>query len=276
MAFTVRLANYGDMEECARVEKESTPKSNGYVRDAWHYFNTHKGDFVCVFDGDLMIGIGRFTVMPDGTGWLEALRVGIPHQRQGAGKAIYKKYIELARQYGCPSIAMYTGARNQVSAGLAEVNGLRLAATHRGYHLTDLSRRCAHGFKPVTPQRAWELLAPKAEEYNGYMITNRTFYKFNEATVKAFAAEGKVYEDETDGSFIVCGARFQHHLALHVSVMGGDYDRCIDFAANLAASQGVGKVSCTFTLGNEKLEEALKARGFTPDAGDLITKELVF
>ena len=79
-----------------------------------------------------------------------------------------------------------------------------------------------------------------------------------------------------DGSFIVCGARFQHHAALHIAMMGGNYDRCIDFAVNYAKAIGVAKVSCTFTLGNEKLEEALKARGFKPDASDLITKEIVF
>ena len=59
-------------------------------------------------------------------------------------------------------------------------------------------------------------------------------------------------------------------------MMGGDYDKCIDFAVNYAKAMGVPKVSCTFTLGNDRLEAALKARGFAPDASDLITKEIVF
>ena len=120
MAFTVKLAQYSDLEECARVEYESMPNYPGYLRDAWHYFQSQKGACVCVYDGDEMIGIGRFTVLPDGTGWLETLRVSIPHQGKGAGKSIYRKYRELAAEYGCPSMAMFTGVKNVVSSGLAE------------------------------------------------------------------------------------------------------------------------------------------------------------
>lgn len=276
MAFTVKLAQYADMEECARVEYESMPDYPGYLRDAWHYFQNQKGACVCVYDEGRMIGIGRFTVLPDGSGWLETLRVSIPHQGKGAGKAIYRKYRELAQEYGCPSMAMFTGVRNQVSSGLAEINGLRTAATHRGYHLTELTGGSVHHFRPVGPQRASELVLPKKDEYSNHMVFNRTFFHINDANIRCFAAEGKVFEDAEDGSFIVCGARFQHHAALHIAMMGGSYDRCIDFAVNHARAMGVPKVSCTFTLGNEKLEAALKARGFAPDASDLITKEIVF
>ena len=276
MAFTIRMAGYEDRDECARVEHESMPDYPGYLSDAWHYFQSQKGGCVCVYDGDEMIGIGRFTVLPDGTGWLETLRVGIPHQGRGAGKAIYRRYRELAQEYGCPSMAMFTGVRNQVSSGLAEINGLKTVAVHRGYHLTDLSGGCAHRFRPVSPQRAGELAMPLRERYSDYMTFNRTFYHINEANIRSFAAEGKVFEDSGDGSFIVCGARFQHHAALHIAMMGGDYNKCIDFAVNYAKAMGVPKVSCTFALDNGPLEDVLKARGFRPDASDLITKEIVF
>ena len=276
MAFIVKLAEYGDMEECVRVEGESTPGYPGYLRDAWHYFNSQKGGCVCVYEEGKMIGIGRFTVLPDGSGWLETLRVSKEHQGKGAGKAIYGKYLELAKEHNCPSIAMFTGVRNVVSSGLAEKFGLKTAATHRGYHLADLSGGCAHCFHAVNPQRAAELTLPLCEEYGNHLVFNRTFYHINDANVRAFAAEGKVFEDNEDGSFIVCGARFQHNAALHIAMMGGNYDRCIDFAIQYARAIGAAKVSCTFTLENDRLEKNLQARGFTPDASDIITKELVF
>ena len=69
-------------------------------------------------------------------------------------------------------------------------------------------------------------------EYSNYMTFNRTFYRVNEANAKQFAIEGKVFEDRASGSFIVCGARFQHRAALHIAMMSGDYDKCIDFAVN--------------------------------------------
>ncbi|MBR5501870.1 MAG: hypothetical protein IKV55_02430, partial [Oscillospiraceae bacterium] len=121
-----------------------------------------------------------------------------------------------------------------------------------------------------------ELILPMKQRYGNYMSLNRTFYRINEANAKQLAAEGKVFEDTESGSFIVCGARFQHQAALHIAMMGGNYNRCIDFAVNYAKAQGLKKVSCTFALENQKLESALKARGFVAENGDLITKEVVF
>ena len=93
---------------------------------------------------------------------------------------------------------------------------------------------------------------------------------------KGFAMEGKVFEDKESGSFIVCGARFQHQVTLHIGMMGGDYEKCLDFAVNYAKAQGLEKVSCTFAIENEKLEQALIARGFAPEPSDLITMEIKF
>lgn len=173
-------------------------------------------------------------------------------------------------------MAMFTGVSNAASAGLAALNGLSKSAQHRGYHLTDLSGGCAHEFKHVTWQRAVELILPLKNEYNDYMTFNRTFHHINQANAKAFCDEGKVFEDKSDGSFIVCGARFQHRAALHIAMMGGNIDKCIDFAINYAKAQGLEKVSCTFALENPKLEQALINRGFTAEKSDLITMEIKF
>ena len=275
MAFTVRLATYEDMAECVRVEKE-TMGNYCYLEDAWHYFNSQDGGLVCVFEDEYMIGIGRFTVLFDGTGWLETLRVSPKWQNQGAGKAIYREYRKLAEHNRCPSMAMFTGVSNRVSAGLAAFNGLSKAGQHRGYHLTDLSGGNPHGFQHVNWQRAVELILPKKEEYHDYMVFNRTFYHVNEANAKGFAIEGKVFEDKDSGSFIVCGGRFQQQVTVHIAMMGGDYDKCIDFAVNYAKAQGIPKVSCTYCIENEKLEQALIKRGFAAETSDLITMEIKF
>jgi len=275
MDFEVKLASHEDMAEALRVERE-TMGDYVYLEDAWHYFESLRGGLVSVSNDGKMVGIGRFSVLPDGSGWLETLRVVPEYQRKGVGRAIYNKYLELARENGCPSMAMFTGAENVASSALAEVFGLRTAARHRGYHLTNLEGGVPHGFVHVGWQRAAELILPMKEEYRDYMTFNRTFHRINEANARQFAAEGKVFEERESGSFIVCGARFQHQVTLHIAMMGGDLDRCIDFAANYAKAQGLKKVSCTFALENEKLESALKARGFAAEKSDLITKEVVF
>ena len=275
MDFTVKLAVYEDMAEAVRVERE-TMGDYVYLEDAWHYFNSLEGGLICVSHGERMVGIGRFSVLPDGSGWLETLRVVPDFQRKGAGREIYKKYVELARMHNCPSMAMFTGVNNVASSALAEIFGLKTVAQHRGYHLTAFEGGNPHGFVHVGWQRAVDLILPMKQEYNDYMTFNRTFHHINEANAKQFAIEGKVFEDQESGSFIVCGARFQHQAALHIAMMGGDYDRCIDFAVNYARAQGLKKISCTYAIENDKLEAVLKARGFAADKSDLITKEIVF
>ena len=275
MDFTVKLATYDDMMAAVQVEKE-TMGDYVYLEDAWHYFNSLDGGLVCVSHGDRMVGIGRFSVLPDGSGWLETLRVTPEYQRKGIGREIYKKYVELAQTYNCPSMAMFTGINNVASSALAEVFDLKTVAQHRGYHLTNLEGGYPHSFVHTGWKRAVELILPMKQEYHDYMTFNRTFYRINEANAKQFAIEGKVFEDKESGSFIVCGGRFQHNVALHIAMMGGDLDKCIDFAINYAKAQGIEKVSCTFALDNPQLEEALKARGFAPESSTIITKEVVF
>ncbi len=275
MNFTVKIADYNDMAAAVAVEKE-TMGDYVYLEDAWHYFESLKGGLVCVYDGKKMIGIGRFSVLPDGSGWLETLRVIPSYQRNGAGKEIYKKWFELAKELKCPSMAMFTGVTNVASSKLAEVYGLKTVAYHKGYHLTKLKAGCTHNFKYVNWKRAVDLILPLRDEYNNYMTFNRTFHHINEANAKAFACEGKVFEDKESDSFIVCGARFQHQAALHIAMMNGNLDKCIDFAINYAKSQGIEKISCTLALENEKLQNALIARGFEAEKGTIITKEIVF
>ena len=274
MEYTVKLADYSDIERAVAVEEETMP-SGTYLRDAWHFFSTLGGGLVCVYAGEKMVGIGRFSVLFDGTGWLETLRVIPPFQNQGVGKAIYRKWLELARELKCPSMAMFTGPTNVRSAGLAEKNGLNITNTHHVFVKKDLSGGDPHSFKHVPWYRALELILPKKEEYHDYICFNRTFYHINEANPKGFAIEGKVFEDEESGSFIVCGARFQHQKTLHIGMMGGDYDACIDFAVNYAKAQGIDSITCTFCAENEELQKALEKGGFT-FSNDLITKERKF
>ena len=212
MAFTVKLATYDDLVAADAVERE-TMGDYVYLQDAWHYFNSLDGGLVCVYDGDKMIGIGRFTVLPDGTGWLETLRVIPSYHRQGAGRKIYEKYVELAKQYNCPSMAMFTGLTNVASSGLAEVFGLRTVMKHKGWHLTDLEGGNPHGFKHVNWQRAVELILPLKEQYNDYFTFNRTFHHVNEANAKQFAIEGKVFEDKEKLLVRISGTELYRQLS---------------------------------------------------------------
>ena len=276
MEITMKYATNEDLEQCVAVEKAAM-NDFCYLKDVWDYFNSTTGELNCAFVDGKMVGIGKFTVLYDGSGWLETLRVDPKYQGKGVGKAIYKSYEKQAEKYGCPSMAMYTGASNIISAGLAEKYGLHKACQFRGYNLANFEApKETHNFTHVSCDRAVELISPLKDEYHGYLVFNRTFFRISESTIRGLASEGKVFEDKESGSFIVCGSRFQHNLSLHIAMMHGDYEKCLDFAKQYAKAKGVNKITCTLPLENPKLEGFLIDNNFEREPSDTITKEIVF
>ncbi len=274
MEYTVKIADFNDMAEAVRVEKAAMG-DYVYVETAWNYYWNTKGAFLCAYAGDTMAGIAHLAVLPDGAGWFEALRVDPAYQNQGVGKALYKKALELIETtIPVTSLSMYTGPTNVRSAGLAGRYGLNNVYTHKEYNFTAVEPKDNHGFRYADWQRAEELALPLAEEYGGFISVNRTWYRINTPNVRMLADKEFFYEDG-EGNFVCVGTRFQHGKKLFIGMLGGDYAKGLDFAVNLAAAMNIGTVTCTFTVENEKLENALKDYGFT-FAADLITKERVF
>ncbi len=270
MQITLKKATLEDMEDCIAVEKKSMP-NHCYLKDVWSYFQGTVGDLSCVYVDGVLAGIGKFTLLYDGTGWLETLRVDPKYQGMGVGKEIYKRYLEQGSHYNCPRLEMYTGVENRVSAGLAIKHGLSKVQEFRGYNLTEFTPPTEdYSFQIVDPQRAAQLILPLSEAYHGYMVSNRTFYRINPPTAEGFGMDGKVFED-AKGNFIVCGARFQHLKALHISMMGGDLATCLGFAKKFACSHGIPKLTVTFALPNQALEQCLIEQGFEKEPSDHMT-----
>ena len=275
MQITLKKANIGDRDNCLLIERAAM-NNLCYLNDVWDYFNTTVGDLTCAYVDGEMAGIGKFTLLYDGSAWLETLRVDPKFQGIGVGKEIYMNYFVQAKQYDCKSMGMYTSANGVVSAGLAAKYGFRKAQDFRGYNLTDFTfTKNLNDFQIVTPKRAVVLIMPLADEYHNYIVSNRTFYRINEDTAMGFAMDGKVFEDKSSDSFIVCGARFQKKLSLHISMMGGNYYGCLEFAKNLATSKGIPRITFTFPLENPELEDFLIENGFEAEPTDLITMEII-
>lgn len=303
MDFTFKIASYEDMEAVADVEAEVFPHHR-YAADAWNQFMTTEGEMVCVCEGDSMIGIGHLQVLPDRTGWLECLRVRPSYQGRGAGKLIYQEWMRFAKEHGLKGLGMFTGQKNVVSAGLAELYGLKATYPQKEYVLTDIEKALGSSisenasgldaaeqggtdklpadgifrkmnFHPVDWRRAWELVWPLKELYHDYVVLNRTFYRINKANIGALADEGKCFEDPVTGSFTIVGTRFEHDKKLNVALAAGDIGECLRFAAARALLENRPKLICTFAAENPSLEQALGGFGF--EEGDrLVTKELVF
>ncbi|NLY36639.1 MAG: GNAT family N-acetyltransferase, partial [Tissierellia bacterium] len=88
MEITLRKATEEDRQQCIWIER-SAIKTFSYLDDVWDYFNSIKGDLTCAYVDGKMAGIGKFTLLYDGSAWLETLRVDPKYQGLGVGKKLY-------------------------------------------------------------------------------------------------------------------------------------------------------------------------------------------
>lgn len=276
MTINLRRATDQDRAAVELVESQAT-KNLRYLPFVFDEFvSDREGEFSgAEVDGEIA-GCGKFTVVPDGSAWLEALRVMPRYQGMGIGKAFYSRFFDLANARGIKVMRMYTGVRNVVSKGLAERFGFTLAATYRGAGKSVPSGAPGPGkFQPVTdPDRATELLMPLKDLWGGFVVMNRTFYELTPALCAAWTREGKVFEDPSSGSFVAAGARFMPNQALYVAAFGGDERTCLAFAEDLARERGVAKVQCMFPPNASHIQETLTGEGFTLDESDYIVMQV--
>jgi len=275
----VRRARLEDRAKVLQVEALSTPNLRYLGAVFEHWVHDQLGELIVAeLDGE-MVGVGKLTIVPDGSAWLEALRVIPAAQGQGVGKRFYERFFEIAAARRLPSMRMYTGIRNAASKGLAERFGFHLAATFRGSSV-QLSEFVAPdsqnlAFTQVTdPDRASELLLPEKQAWNGFLVMNRTFYDLTPTLCREWAREGKVYYEEGTGSLLVLGARFQADLGLHVACLDGNLQRCLAFAAEVARSSLAPKLFCLFAPQAAEVEQALLRSGFGLDASEYIVMEV--
>lgn len=275
----VRRARVEDRAKVLQVEALSTPNLRYLGAVFEHWVHDQVGELIVAeLDGE-MVGVGKLTVVPDGSAWLEALRVTPAAQGKGVGKRFYDRFFEIAAVRRIPSMRMYTGIRNAASKGLAERYGFHLAATYRGASVP-VSELAVHdpgdlGFTLVTDaDRACELLLPCKQAWNGFLVMNRTFYELTPALCRKWAEEGKVYHEAATGSVIVLGARFQADLGLHIACLEGDLQRCLAFAAIAAQSCAAPKLFCLFPPSIEEIEQALLQSGCKLDSSDYIVMEI--
>ena len=278
MEIVLRKARQEDRERVIWVESKATPNLS-YVGAVWVLFTSDEvGEFgVAEADGKL-VACGKFTVVPDGSAWLETLRVVPEYQGLGIGKRFYERFYELARSRGVTTMRMYTGLRNVVSKGLAELYGLRLAATYRGASIP-----CVQGkipppegnFRLVTdPDRATALLMPFREKWTGFLVMNRTFFSISPTLCRHLTEKEMVYEDPASGSVVTLGARFLPERALNIGVFGGDMEECLGFALEQGVERGAARLNCDFPPSAVDVQEALVEKGFSLTESDFIVMEV--
>lgn len=280
MNSTIRPAQTTDRAALIEVEAGATPNLS-YVGNVFDMFLADKEGEFCVAEVDgRVVACGKFTVVPDGSAWLETIRVLPAYQGQGIGKRFYKRFFEIARAQHVSTMRMYTGTKNVVSKGLAEHFGFRTVETFRGaWRPIDApsdepADEPLPQFQQITdPAQAADLLLAQAADWNHFLVMNRTFYKLTPALCAALAESGQVYADPDSGSVIAVGARFMPQSAYHIGHFAGDPQSCIDIATQLGLAAGSVRLSCLFPAAKGSIQQTLLDHGFQLEPAEFIVME---
>ena len=199
-------------------------------------------------------------------------------QGLGVGKRLYEHWFRLAHRQGVKTMRMYTGVTNVVSKGLAERYGLMVAGTYKEARMPCTEKNApesAAEFRQVTdPQQATRLLMPLSDKWAGFLVMNRTFFKFTPELCRYLAGNGMVHVDPETGSVVTLGARFMPEDALHIGVLKGDLDGCLDFAMRIGLERGVRRLNCQYSPSATDVHDALTGYGFSVGASDFIVMEV--
>lgn len=283
MAVICRVARPEEYPAMIEVEKTVFP-GHFYLPDVEENFKDPKRGVLLVSEEDGKItGVDHVGFLCDGSGWMETLRVLPEYQGHGAGNAIWQKALEICEENKLNAIRMYTGLTNVRSKHLGEKFGLSVAIqTQEANLLKDEARAltkeelaAAEGFEQVKDgARAYELIKPYAEGYQGYICFNRTYVPLNERVCSWLADQGFVYAK--GDTVVVLGGRYMRKHALHIGVMGGDIEACLCFALKTFTESGLPKFTCMYPSVREDLREALRSKGFAIPENHIIMLERKF
>ena len=277
MEIVLRKARPRDKEKVVWVESLSTPGLS-YVAHVWDMFiNDEEGDWsVEEVDGEV-VACGKYSILPDGSAWLETLRVIPDRQGLGLGKRLYEHWLRLSEKKGVKTMRMYTGVNNVVSAGLAKRYGLSLAQKFHGTKMKcePVEFDMVTGFQRIVdPDVATELLLPLGAKWGDWMVMNRTYFKWSPELCRWLTEQGMVYKDEETGSVVVMGGRFMADKQLHIGLFDGDMEKCLKFAHASGAEIGVGSMHCLYPDDKTGVEQALLDYGFEMETSPFIVMEI--
>lgn len=270
-----RLAKKEDMDRLIAIEAVALPSTIYLAEVEEEFYDPKSGVFIVAeIDGEIA-GFAHYSIQYDNAAWIETLRVDPAMQKMGAGAAIWDYIMDVGKELNPPAIRMYTNIGNDGSIKLAYRNklGIKLNTHEYALALKGLKSPEIQAFKPVKYEDVEKTLAPFKAGYHGYYFTNRTFYEMNDALYKALAEDGKVWAK--DDSVVVVGSRYRHNTGLHVGMLCGNVDACIDFAVAQGIEQGVPKLVCMVPNDRQDLADKLRAHGFELTGNDIIMMERI-
>ena len=272
----VRLAERQDLDRLVEIEAASTPSVRYIAEVEEEFYDPARGELIVAEVDGVLAGFVHYSVQYDQAAWIETLRVDPPFQKKGAGAAMWSWIMDICNRWNPPAIRMYTNITNDGSIKLAYQCGLGIRLNTHEYELAldGVDLPSDHGFMRVASEDVQRVLAPYIDGYKGYYCTNRTYYEMNEALYLVLGEDEKVWM--TSDAVAVVGSRYRHNTALHVGMLCGNIDKCIDFAVAEGIRQGVPKVVCMIPNNRQDLADALRSHGFKLNGNDIIMMERIF
>ena len=276
MSISIRPAKAEDRAAALEAEKKATPRLSylGAVYDDWR--EEPEGALLVAEHDKEVVAVGKFTVVPDGSAWLEALRVRPDRQGLGIGKAFYERFLALAEEKKIHTLRMYTGVKNETSRGLAERFGFSLAAQFSGFTfpLDKKPVEEAEGnFVSLTPKEAAKKAPKMQKNWGPYAVMNRTFYKTSVELMSDWAGRGFVYADEKTGALAVLGARFLPAAGLHLAMFSPENEKALAFARQTTYQRGLPSLYCMVLTCRQDVKDFLQEAGGLQDFADCLVME---
>lgn len=262
MDFKTRVTKIEDLDRLCEIEISAMPDSPPYLKDnAEFFYKETPGEIFGVENEDnLLIGMGRYSVFPDNSGWLETLRVHKDFQRMGAGKLVYEEYFKKAKKDNAKVIRMYTESYNTPSRNLANSLGFSLASTYGNMEITlENVEDTNMDFSLVSNMDELHLEKMK-ENWDRFISLNRSFFEINTDNLKWMIDKKMVYKN--GDNIVIFGARMLRERGLFLGFVSGDLESGVKFAMEKSKKLGSNKLTCIFPVDNLELKRVLEKLGF--------------
>ncbi|MBR0050970.1 MAG: GNAT family N-acetyltransferase [Firmicutes bacterium] len=213
-------------------------------------------------DPNRTIGMGQYSVMPDGSGWLECLRILPEYQRTGAGRQIYERYQELWTETDAPHVAMFTGRRNVASKALSEIYGFEYAGAYDEYSLPleGVETQCPEGFERVTDPEAVAKALDTRDGVGNHIVFNRTYLHYTQPIYRWLIEKGMVWSDGK--TLLVLGARMLEERGWYLAFWSDGLDKCLAFVIAKTKEAGLPALTVNFPPEREDLKDYFESKGF--------------
>lgn len=242
--YIYKIASEKDLKYTDEIEKQALPIIDPYYKNNIEIFNGEiKGELIMVYDGDYPVGMGRYSFHPDGSMWLETVRVRPDYQSKHIGTGIYEKYMNIAKENDIKAIRLYTESFNEKSMGLTKKMGYKIIQKYDYYSIEAPEEKADNMGFAIEKDLNKIMDIMDENPWTDMICINNVFYKPTRENIKWFMEKDLFYSK--DDNLLLVGARHNRDSVAYIGYMAGDYKECIDVAIKMnpgkTISAGISK-----------------------------------